>query len=115
MARHSDDTFWATLSNFSTVISPDLTLHRNEFELVKNADVAWASDGGLSYDIAPAVRETASPQEIDVEGGHQLTKIHSVTIIGYTGPDYPQFGSAPVGSPVDSMSPTYYPWRTSSH
>jgi hypothetical protein len=115
MARHSDGTFWATLTDFSTGIPPNLTLHLNEGELVKNADVAWMSDGGLSYDIAPAVREPASPQEIDVEGGHQLTKIHSVTIIGYSGPDYPHFGSAPVGSPADSISPTCYLWRTSSH
>jgi len=96
IARRSDGSVWATLTDFSTGASPNLRFYLNEGGLVKNADGAWTTDGGLSSDIA-SVSASASPQEIEIRGSRQMDEIHSVTIFDYTGPDYLHFGSAPLG------------------
>ena len=96
IARRSDGTVWATLTDFSTGASPNLKLYLNEGELVKNADGAWTTDGGESQDIAP-VSAPASKQEIEIRGSQRMDEIHSVTIVDYTGPDFLHFGSAPLG------------------
>lgn len=96
IARRSDGSVWATLTDFSTGVSPNLKLYLNEGELVKNADGAWTTDGGLSQDIAP-VRASDSTQEFEIRGSQRMGEIHSVTIVDYTGPEYQHLGSAALG------------------
>ena len=96
IARDSEGTIKATFTDFSTGTSPNLRLYLNEGGLVTNADGAWTTDAGLSYEIAP-VMASASPQEVEIPGSNFMNEIHSVTVVDYTSPDFLHFGSAPLG------------------
>ncbi|WP_441790466.1 DM13 domain-containing protein [Leifsonia sp. YAF41] len=96
IARRSDGTVWATLTNFSTGSSPNLRLYLNEGALVKNADGAWSAESGAGYDIAANIGPSGS-QQFEIPGSYGMPEIHSVTVFDFTAPDFYHFGSAPLG------------------
>ncbi|WP_167040520.1 hypothetical protein [Salinibacterium sp. ZJ454] len=98
IARRDDGSVWVTLTDFRTGAAPDLRLYLNEGALIKNADDAWTTDVGVSYQLAGGVSESAIVQEFEVPGSHTMNQIHSVTVMYYSGSDgFPAFGSAPLG------------------
>jgi hypothetical protein len=97
IAQRADGSVWMTLTDFRTGPSPDLRIYLNDGALIKNSDGHWTVDGSSRYVVSGAVTNSEGIQEFEVRGSDLLPRIHSVTVMDYSAPDFLHFGSAGLG------------------